>query len=50
MGVYQGDERKKRLVPFFTCLLGFASVLLVLKPSFSEEQYITILLGLVLAI
>ncbi len=42
----KGVEEKRDWFRFFTCLLGFASVLLVLRPSLSEEQYMPVLLGL----
>lgn len=42
----KGVEGRRDWFRFFTCLLGFASVLLVLRPSLSEDQYIPVLLGL----
>lgn len=42
----KGVEGKRDWFRFFTCLLGFASVLLVLRPSLSEDQYTAVLLGL----
>lgn len=39
-------EGKRDWFRFFTCLFGFASVLLVLRPSLSEDQFFAVLLGL----
>ena len=42
----KGVEEKRDWFRFFTCLLGFASVLLVLRPSLSEDHVFAVLLGL----
>lgn len=42
----KGVEGKRDWFRLFTCLLGFAGVLLVLRPSFSEDQLIAIVMGL----
>lgn len=42
----KGVEGRRDWFRFFTCILGFASVLLVLRPSLGEDQYFAVLLGL----
>lgn len=42
----KGVEGKRDWFRFFTCVFGFACVLLVLRPSLSEDQYLPVLLGL----
>lgn len=42
----KGAEGKRDWLRFFTCVLGFAGVLLVLRPSISEDQMLAVLMGL----
>lgn len=42
----KGVEGKRDWFRFFTCMLGFAGVLLVLRPSFAEDQLLAVLMGL----
>lgn len=42
----KGVEGKRDWFRFLTCLLGFMGVLLVLRPSISEDQILAVLLGL----
>lgn len=42
----RGAEGRRDWLRFFTCLLGFASVVLVLRPSLSEDQSVAVVLGL----
>ena len=42
----KGVEGKRDWFRLFTCLLGFVSVLMVLRPSLSEDQFFAVFLGL----
>lgn len=42
----KADEGKRDWFRFLTCLLGFVSVLMVLRPSIHDDQYVAVFLGL----
>ncbi|MDO5666442.1 MAG: DMT family transporter [Alcaligenaceae bacterium] len=42
----KGVEGKRDWFRFFACLLGFAGVMLVLRPSIGEDQLLAVLMGL----
>lgn len=42
----KADEGKRDWFRFLTCFLGFVSVLMVLRPSIHDDQYVAVFLGL----